>query len=69
MELRLLVWYKPDNKKGNHLKVPEPFYHSSTLPGHQNSIREQNQEELLANVEPKVAGSSLEGDIALLQLR
>ena len=69
MERRVLSWSKQDYKKGHHLKVPEPFYRSSTLPGHQNSIREQNQEELLANVEPKVAGSSLEGDIALLQLR
>ena len=45
MELRLLVWCKPDQQhtskqdyeKGDHLQVPEPFNHPATLPGHRNA--------------------------------
>ena len=37
MEFRLLVCFKPGYEKGNRFLVPEPFYHSATLPGCQNA--------------------------------
>ena len=40
-------------EKGELLKVPEPFYHSTKLPGFQNAGREQNREESHAKVEHK----------------
>ena len=65
MEFRVLVWFKPGNEKGNRLMVPEPFYHSATLPGCQNARKEQNPEEPLAKVELKVDGDIAFTPIAL----
>ena len=41
-------------QKGDHLKVPVPFYHSATTPGHWQYLKTA---ERLIKMERKVAGS------------
>ena len=55
MERRLLVWRKPNFKKGNRLTVPVPFYHSFLYQGAGNAQEKKREEESLAKVERKIA--------------
>ena len=62
MDLRSLVWCKPDCDKSDRLKVTEPFYYSATAPG--RWICRKNEARSVAGiVERKVAGSIPREDV------